>query len=233
MKDESIVKPQPVKEFSREKVLYIPVDTRSRSIKKGFCKLALKEKPTPFGDLILLKNKTLLYQCLGAPLAVMMLERLIVSGTKEILILGFAGSINPQIQIHDVASITLAHSEEGTSRHYFPEKTAFHSSPRLREKIEESLLSLSLPFRPSTIVSTDAPFRETHSWKLHNREKGVDLVDMETSAVFALAQFYGIHAAALMIVSDELVSKDWKTGFRDSLTDTKIKEYFFPLIYDE
>jgi purine-nucleoside phosphorylase len=36
---------------------------------------------------------------------------------------------------------------------------------------------------------------------------------MEASAVLALGEYYGIPAAALMIVSDELSPKKWKTGY--------------------
>jgi purine-nucleoside phosphorylase len=62
------------------------------------------------------------------------------------------------------------------------------------------------------------------------QEKRIDLVDMEASAVFAIAEFYKIEAAALLIVSDELFSGKWKYDFLRSELEKKIREYFFPFI---
>jgi purine-nucleoside phosphorylase len=53
---------------------------------------------------------------------------------------------------------------------------------------------------------------------------------METSAVFALAEFYGIERAALMIISDELFSGKWKKGFFRPELEKRIKDYFLPFL---
>ena len=52
---------------------------------------------------------------------------------------------------------------------------------------------------------------------------GIECVDMETSAVYALAQFYKISAVSLMIVSDILKKDNWISG--SSYTEKVIK-YF-------
>ena len=100
----------------------------------------------------------------------------------------------------------------------------------MRAAVENRLRSLDLSFHSGAIVSTDAPYRETSSWLDRNQKKGIDFVDMETSAVFALAEFYGIQAAALMIVSDELTGIQWKTSFRQPQIDAHIEKFFWPFI---
>ncbi len=229
-KDESIVKPQPIKGFHQKKVLYIPVDLPSPKIQKILQKTAEKTKITPFGRLYGFESQAVLTQCVGAPLAVMMLERLIVSGAQEIYILGFCGAFDDHTNIAEAVSVTVAASEEGTSKHYFPRKRLFRPSKRLKSRIEETLSERGLPFVNGSVVSTDAPFRETRLWLDHNRTRGIGFVDMETSAVFALADFYGIEAAALHLVSDQLTSSSHRVDFHTKKLADQMQKYFLSLI---
>jgi hypothetical protein len=56
---------------------------------------------------------------------------------------------------------------------------------------------------------------------------------METSAVFALAEYYGLQAAALMLVSDIISEDKHKVGFSSPLLHKNIKKYFLPFILKE
>jgi purine-nucleoside phosphorylase len=53
---------------------------------------------------------------------------------------------------------------------------------------------------------------------------------METSAVFSLAEFHGIRAASLQIVTDELSTGKWKPGFSSPQVKDRVKDYFLPLL---
>lgn len=230
MMDEVLFKPRAIKGFSRRTVLYIPVDSLSGTIKKALSKTALKKKAWLGADLFLLEDKVIVFGGIGAPAAVISLESLIVSGAEDIIILGFCGAINSKFKLLDAVSIKKAFSEEGTSRHYFSGRTEFSPSRVLTDKIEGVLQSKGLSSQSGSIVSTDAPFRETRAWLESNRDRGVDCVDMETSAVFALAEFYGIQAAALLIVSDKLYKSKHITGFLHPGMSSKIKKYILPFI---
>lgn len=230
MMDEVLFKPRAIKGFSRRTVLYIPVDSLSGTIKKALSKTALKKKAWLGADLFLLEDKVIVFGGIGAPAAVISLESLIVSGAEDIIILGFCGAINSKFKLLDAVSIKKAFSEEGTSRHYFSGRTEFSASRVLTDKIEGVLQSKGLSSQSGSIVSTDAPFRETRAWLESNRDRGVDCVDMETSAVFALAEFYGIQAAALLIVSDKLYKSKHITGFLHPGMSSKIKKYILPFI---
>lgn len=85
-----------------------------------------------------------------------------------------------------------------------------------------------LHFHRGATVSMDAPFRETQAWLRKMTRKGMDVVDMEASAIFALARFYGLQAAAVMIVSDELFAGRWTNGFADLRLEERVRDYFFP-----
>jgi uridine phosphorylase len=229
-KDEGIIKPKPIRGFARREVLYIPVDSPSFTIQKALKKNTRKSKITPLSQLFLLKNKTVLYQSVGAPLAVLSLERLIASGAQEIIILGFCGALDEITGIGDAVSVIQAVSEEGTSSHYYPRKKIFRASPRLKDEVENILFEKRLSFVNGAVVSTDAPYRETQSWLNRNRTRGIGFVDMETSAVFALADFYGIQAAALHLVSDRITSSSHRTGFHSLKLKQNIKKYFLPFL---
>jgi len=161
-------------------------------------------------------------------LAVLSLERLAASGAQEILTLGFCGSLNPEFRLASAVSVTKALAAEGTSGHYCPRQKFFRASGPLQKSVENVLKGKRLPFLRGATVSMDAPFRETPAWLRKMRGKGMDVVDMEASAVFAMARFCGLQAAALMIVSDELFSGRWANGFADPRLEERIRDYFLP-----
>lgn len=230
MKDEVIVKPKPPKTFKRKRVLYIPCDTPGGIIRSLIKKDILKDRNLGFGHLLLLKDKIILYQSVGAPAAILALEPLVIAGAREVIILGFCGSLNSRYKYLNAAVITKALSEEGTSRHYFPSRKVFYPSPNLKKTIERKLTEKRLSFYRGSLVSTDAPYRETTSWLMKKQSRGIDFVDMEASAVMALAEFYGMEAAAVMIITDELSPRKWKTGFKHPRLERRVMEYFSPFI---
>ena len=64
-----------------------------------------------------------------------------------------------------------------------------------------------------SIWSTDAFFRETLDKIREYRKEGVSTIDMESTAVLAISKYYGVDVAILLIISDEIYDKTWKTGW--------------------
>ena len=87
--------------------------------------------------------------------------------------------------------------EEGTSLHYYP---SIEASYPCEEMLDAAVSALQIHRYP--IVSTDAVYRQTFCKEQLWRGKGAVGVDMETSAVFSVAQYLGIKAVALLMVSD-------------------------------
>ncbi len=71
------------------------------------------------------------------------------------------------------------------------------------------------PARRGRIWTTDAVFRETPEKIEWFRRRGALAVEMEVSALFAVARFRGVSAAAILAVSDDLSGDTWQPGFRD------------------
>lgn len=156
---------------------------------------------------------------IGAPMAAMVLEKLIVLGAKRVVMAGWCGAIDPKIRIGDSIIGTLAHAGEGTSR-YYSSDTVHHPSALLLNNLQQQFKdAVSLP-----LWSTDAPYRESRKMMaaLHD-ELSVAAVDMEYSALCAVAAFRGIAFASLFLVSDELWQEEWHPGFNGKVFKRKSK----------
>jgi purine-nucleoside phosphorylase len=162
---------------------------------------------------------------MGAPYSVMILETLAAWGAKQILFMGWCGTISATVSIGDILVPTLAWIDEGTSQAYSSHPIA-NSSPSddLTCGIKSALLSSALPFHEGAVWTTDAIFRETPDKVMHFREKGALAVEMELSALFTVSTFLGIAFSAILVVSDDVSSLTWKPGFKDTrFMDTRHK----------
>jgi uridine phosphorylase len=152
---------------------------------------------------------------LGAPQAVMVLEKMIALGVRRVLALGWCGSLQPHVRIGDVVIPRGAVSEEGTSPHYPIGAAKPSPTPALVQRLMEVLGTESGTFHEGRVWSTDAPYRETVSKVEEYQKLGILAVDMEVSALFTVAHFRGIELAAALAVSDELHDLSWRHGFRE------------------
>lgn len=150
---------------------------------------------------------------IGAPMAVITLEKLIVLGAQEIVLFGWCGALSGALRVGDLLLPTSAISGEGTSSHYphvLPIAPAVESTNRLGAWLQEK----GMPFQSGCVWSTDAVFRENrHTLSSLREQHGVVAVDMEFSALCVVAAFRKIALAAILVVSDELSEHQWRPGF--------------------
>lgn len=153
---------------------------------------------------------------MGAPQAVMVLEKLVALGVRRLVAVGWCGSLQPDVKIGDVVIPIGSISEEGTSIHYPIEEAFPGPSPDLLKVLLDGLNPLGLILHEGMVWTTDAPFRETISKVVKFREQGVLAVEMEASALFAVSRFRKVDTAIVLVVSDELSSLKWVHGFREN-----------------
>ena len=185
------------------------MDIRGRSA----CKLMSSRLYKTTGDH---QEMTVVGPVLGAPQAVMILEKLIVLGAKKMIFLGWCGSVQEEVQIADMVVPDGAVIGEGTSAHYPLNSGGSIPSEEIVRTIEESLEAGATSFHKGLVWSTDAPYRETKEKVLSLQREGILGVDMEISALFTAARFRQVEIGALLVVSDELSSLSWKGGFSSS-----------------
>jgi uridine phosphorylase len=199
-------------------------------VRKLICARKPKETGLGYARVFIAPDQVVVYGAVGAPVTVICMEELIASGVREFLVLGMCGSLCEEYPIGAAVSITKALSEEGTSRAYFSKKRTFFPSASLKLKVQARLTSQGLSYKQGVIVTTDAPYRETPAWLKRNQRRGAGLVDMEVSAVFAAAEHFGLKAAALLVVSDELFSGDWTTGFSHPKLEKSLADHLSPFL---
>jgi len=149
----------------------------------------------------------------GAPMAVLSLEKLIALGARQIIVYGWCGSLSNTLRIGDVFLPTWAVSDEGTSAHY-PVINRPESHTRTRQLLSEGLTDSGLTVRSGPVWTTDAPYRESIEQVRQLSEEGVLGVDMEFAALAAAAAFRNVELTAVLLVSDELWQEKWNPGFR-------------------
>ncbi len=150
---------------------------------------------------------------MGAPMAAMLLEQLIVLGARRFLYLGFCGALQPGMHIGDLFIPEKAVREEGTSYHYLPPDTIPTASARCNAILQAAAGGTRVPVHQGTIWTTDAPYRETPTKIRRLQAAGVCAVDMEMAALFAVATYRQCEIAALLVVSDECYHTTWQPGF--------------------
>ena len=149
---------------------------------------------------------------MGAPMAVMLLEKLIALGGKRFVAFGSCGGVAPGLAIGDCLVPTWAVSQEGTSRLY-PLPAAPQASRELTARVIFLLSQQGVRCATGGVWTTDAPYREGRETIRRLCEQGVAAVDMEFSALLTVAAFRGVDMAAVLVVSDLLSADGWQAGF--------------------
>lgn len=170
---------------------------------------------------------------IGAPYAVMLLESLIAQGARQIIVIGWCGSISPEMKIGDIIMPSAAISHEGTSQNYMNCTEAFpvispatspSESPGLTEKLAQFLDEKQVPFKTGCIWTTDAIYRETAEKVAFFNSRGAMAVEMECSALFAVAAYHKVELVSLLVVSDDLSGTQWKPAFKSSVFSSARKQ---------
>jgi purine-nucleoside phosphorylase len=166
---------------------------------------------------------------LGAPACAAKLEEMKALGVDRVVLIGTAGVVQRDVPIGQVVLVKEAYSSEGTSRHYSADKK-FAADEMLLSELAKILRNNKIEFRQGNTWSTDAPYRERRRELARLQNQGLMCVDMEASAVFAVAKTIGLKAASLFFVSDGLSDGQWRPGFGQSALREKFTSVAHQLI---
>ena len=149
----------------------------------------------------------------GAPLATLCLEKMIVLGARRVVFYGWCGSISEDLPIGQIVVGDEPISGEGTSQ-YYPVPEPLRPAGGLQKEIIGHCGACVLAAQLASMWSTDALYREDRRQLARLRkEKDVRAIDMEYSAMCAVAAFRQIELAGVFVVSDELFAASWRPGF--------------------
>lgn len=165
----------------------------------------------------------------GAPMAVLTLEKLIALGGRKIIVHGWCGALDQGYDIGDVFLPSRGISEEGVTPLY-PAGDLPEADGPLRHDLAQYLASGNIRFHSGACWSTDAPYMETGKKVRAFAALGAGAVDMEFSALATVARFRGVSLAAAFTVSDLFTEKGRVTGYSMKKFKSKKEELFSALI---
>ena len=149
----------------------------------------------------------------GAPAATNRIEDIAAAGPLRFVAIGYAGGLQPGLEVGDLVVCDRAIRDEGVSHHYLAPSRYAHPSPRLTSRLRDQLEAGGDKVRVGTTWTIDTPYRETIEELRHYREQGVLTVEMEAAALAAVAEFRGLEFATAFTISDQLAGGRWRPQF--------------------
>lgn len=163
---------------------------------------------------------------IGAPVVVSLAEEMIAFGVKKFVILSWAGILQPALRLGDIVVCDRAIRDEGVSHHYLPTEKYVSADQALTARVKASIEARGVACQLGATWTTDAPYRETMDEVRQYQSEGVQTVEMETAALFALGQARGVQTASVVIGSDSLANLTWQRP-----TDMKAIDQAFQVAY--
>jgi len=160
---------------------------------------------------------------IGSPVVATLLEELIAFGVKKFISIGTAGTLQKEITIGSLMVCEKAIRDEGTSHHYIKHSKYAYASKEMTNKIKNSLDKFKQKYFVGTSWTIDAPYRETVAEAKQYQKEGVATVEMEASALFAVAQYRNVELGAIFTISDSLAELEWKPKFHLKKTKTGLE----------
>ncbi len=150
---------------------------------------------------------------IGCPSASIAVEELANAGATHFIRVGSTAALQPGIRTGDIIVNTAAQRNDGTTRAYVPEgypAVADHFlTHSLIEASEEMQKTNDFSYHVGLNACDDAFYGETPEWIKGLSDKKLLNVEMESSAIFVVAQLRQLHAAMVCGVSGNLVSSDY------------------------
>ena len=148
----------------------------------------------------------------GAASCVGIIEDLIQFGMEKLVLFGTCGVLDRDIEATSIIIPTAALRDEGTSYHYLPASDEVEVNKESLPLFQAFLDSHKVSYQKGKVWTTDAPYRETIC------------VDMECSAVAALAAFRDFELCHFFYAADHLSEEKWDIRTLSSHEDLDEKD---------
>ena len=152
---------------------------------------------------------------IGAPSAVIALEELVQGGVRQLIRVGSAGSLQPQVGLGDLVVVEGAVRDDGASLAYLPAGYPACADLALQHGLLDAIRRAGHPLHHGLIRSHDAFYRDDEDavcalW--HRR--GILAADMESGALLAVGRYRGVRVAAVLC---NVVA--WQQGVQEGVAD--------------
>jgi len=139
---------------------------------------------------------------LYAPDAALVTELLCTGGVDYLIRLGSCGVMREDIKIGDYVLAEGAIRGDGVTRYYVDDAFVPYADKVMSDKLKEGFKKVNR----GMVWTTDAILKETKEFVNDAISRGAIAVDMVTSPFLTIAQIYKKKAAAILVVSDNLIT---------------------------
>ncbi|KXT74020.1 Uridine phosphorylase [Streptococcus sp. DD10] len=145
----------------------------------------------------------------GASACIAILEDLIVFGMKKLVLFGTCGVLDEEIKESSIIIPISALRDEGTSFHYIAPSDEIDVNQGSIDDFTDFLKRAGISYTIGKVWTTDGIYRETIGKLRLRKQSGAICVDMECSAVAALATFRGFELCQFFYAADHLSEGNW------------------------
>jgi uridine phosphorylase len=149
----------------------------------------------------------------GGPLTATVVEELAHYGITKIIGYGFAGSLTSKIPIGQIVLTDKAFVSDGTSREYLPDTDVVYPNQEFVDLLFKCAKKRNVILRRAKVWTTDAIYREYPEKVRRWSHIGVEVINMDTSPLYAVSKVVGISAIYTCVVSDCIETQVWNDGF--------------------
>lgn len=127
-------------------------------------------------------------------------------GVEYLIRAGSCGAVDEKINIGDSFIVDSIIRGDGVTPSYVEENFRTNSNKEVIDALKKAADNLKLTYHVGTNWTTDALLRETREVVEAKRSQGARSVDMVCSALLTIAQLKKVKAAAILAVSDNLIT---------------------------
>lgn len=160
----------------------------------------------------------------GAAGCVAVLEDIFAMGVEKIVLFGTCGVLDRDIKDCSIIIPNAAMRDEGTSYHYVQASDEILVNKKYQDKFIQILEEYNCSYTMGKVWTTDACYRETREKVNRRKESGCICVDMECSAVAALADFRGKEIFHFFYAADNLDNEVWDARSLSNSTEILEKD---------
>jgi len=146
----------------------------------------------------------------GAPAAAIQMEEAYAMGLRKLIVMGSCGTLDGTIEFGKLIIPTSGIRDEGTSYHYFPAWQEMVTPPSVVEVIKQELEKRECSYVCGKTWTTDGLYRETVQKTLLRKKQGCIVVEMEYTAMQAVATYRGMDFGQILYSEDNLDANAWE-----------------------
>jgi uridine phosphorylase len=144
---------------------------------------------------------------------------------ENIIRIGTCGALDENIKIGDLVVVERVIRGDGVTPYYVEKDFKTSSDRQITDTLYKVSQNIGANVHRGCIWTTDALLRETRQIVEERRKEGAIAVDMVSSSILTIAQYYKVKAGAILAVSDNVITS--QMGFMNPLyymAETKLIE---------